>query len=99
LGKFLAHVRVEAKKSQQRGSVTSPLGEELAERFLRAYVRAVGERLEDERRLRVRTALYEVVALLRLALRSQQNLDETRFEVTSALLEERMSVAGELEQR
>jgi hypothetical protein len=92
-------VRVEAKKIQQRGSVTSPLGEELAERFLGAYVRAAGERLEDERQLRVRTALYEVVALLRLALRGQQNLDETRFEVTSALLEERMSVAGELEQR
>jgi hypothetical protein len=98
LGKFLAHMRVEARRIQQRGAATSPLGEELAEQFLRAYVRAAGE-LEEERRVRVRTALYEVVALLRLALRSQQNLDETGYEVTSALLEERTSLAGELEQR
>jgi hypothetical protein len=99
LGKFLAHLRVEARKIQQQASASSPLGDELAEHFVRAYVGATGDQLKDERQLRVRTALYEVVALLRLALRSQQNLDETRFEVTSALLEERMSVAGELEQR
>jgi hypothetical protein len=91
LGKFLAHLRAEARKIQMRASVSSPLGEELAEEFLRAYVSAAENRVEDERRLRLRTTLYETIALLRLALRSHQDLDETRLGMTTALLEERMS--------
>jgi hypothetical protein len=91
LGKFLAHLRVEADKFQGRESVSSPLGEELAERFLRAYVLAADGQVEDERRLRLRTMLYEAIALLRLALLSQQDLDEPRVERTTALLEERIS--------
>jgi hypothetical protein len=91
LGKFLAHLRSEAQKIQMRASVSSPLGEELAEQFLRAYVSAAGDHVEDERRLRLRTTLYETIALLRLALRSHQDLDETRLEMTIVLLEERMS--------
>jgi thiamine kinase-like enzyme len=91
LGKFLAHLGAEVQKVQRRASVSSPLGEELAEQFLRAYVRAAGDRVEDERGLRLRTTLYEAIALLRLALRSHQDLDETRREMTTALLEERIS--------
>jgi hypothetical protein len=91
LGKFLAHLRAEAEKIRKRASVSSPLDEELADRFLRAYVGAAGDHVEDERRLRLRTTLYEAIALLRLALRSQQDLDETRLESTAALLEERIS--------
>jgi hypothetical protein len=82
LGKFLAHLRVEAR-----------LGDELAEEFLRAYVSAAGDRLEDERRLRRRTALYETVSLLHLTLWSQRNLDETQMQITAGLLEERLSAA------
>jgi hypothetical protein len=95
LGKFLAHLRTETEKIQRRASVSSPLGEELAEQFLRAYVSAAGDHVEDERRLGLRTTLYETIALLRLALRSQQDLDETRLELTTALLEERMSIAAD----
>jgi phosphotransferase family enzyme len=91
LGKFLAHLRTEAQKIQRRASVSSPLGEELAEQFLPAYVGAVGGRAEDERRLRLRTSVYETIALLRLALLSHQDLDETRREMTAGLLEERIS--------
>jgi aminoglycoside phosphotransferase (APT) family kinase protein len=94
LGKFLAHLRSEAQKIQRRASVSSPLGEELAEHFLRAYVSAAGDHVEDERRLRLRTTLYEAVALLRLALLSHQDLDETRLEMTTALLEQRMSAVA-----
>jgi hypothetical protein len=82
LGKFLAHLRVEA-----------PLGDELAEEFLRAYVSAAGDRLHDERGLRLRTALYETISLFHLTLWSQRNLDETGLQVTSGLLEERLSAA------
>jgi Phosphotransferase enzyme family len=91
LGKFLAHLRVEARKLQQRASPGSALGEELAEQFLRAYVSATADQLEDERQLRLRTTLYEAVALLHLTLWSQRNLDDTRLQVTTGLLEERIS--------
>jgi hypothetical protein len=91
LGKVLAHLRTEARKIQLRASVSSSLADELAEQLLRAYVSAAGDQLEDERQLRLRTTLYEAVALLRLALRSQQDLDETRLEMTMGLLEERIS--------
>jgi hypothetical protein len=91
LGKFLAHLRTEARKVQRRASVSSPLGEELADQFLRVYVGSAGDQVKDERRLRLRTTLYEAVALLRLALLSQQDLDETHLEITTAVLEERMS--------
>ena len=94
LGKFLAHLRTEAQKIQRRASVSSPLAEELAEQFLRAYVGAAGDHAEDEPRLRLRTTVYESVALLRLALRSQQDLDETRREMTTTLLDERISALG-----
>jgi hypothetical protein len=95
LGKFLAHLRVEAERIQRRASVSSPVGDELAERFLRAYVSAAGGEVEDERRLRFRTMLYEAIALLRLALISQLDLDEPGLGVTTALLEERISAAGD----
>jgi Phosphotransferase enzyme family len=83
LGKFLAHLRVDA-----------PLGEELAEQFLRAYVSAAGDQLEDERRLRLRTALYEIVSLFHLTLWSQRNLDETGLQVTAGLLGKRLASIG-----
>jgi aminoglycoside phosphotransferase (APT) family kinase protein len=91
LGKFLAHLATEAEKIQRRASVSSSLADELAEQFLRRYVGASGDKLEDERRLRLRTTLYETIALLRLALRSQQDLDANRLAMTAGLLEERIS--------
>jgi hypothetical protein len=93
LGKFLAHLRTEVEKIQGRTSVSSPLGNELAERFLRTYVSAAGGRVKDEWRLRRRTSLYEAIALLRLALISQQDLDQPTLKVMTALVEERISVA------
>jgi hypothetical protein len=64
----------------------------------RAYVSAVGGRAEDERWLRLRTAVYETIALLRLALLSHQDLDETRRAMTTRLLEGRISaLAADLE--
>jgi hypothetical protein len=90
LGKFLAHLRTEAQRIQERASVSSSLGEELAEQFLRAFVGAAGEHAEDESRLRARTTLYEAIALLRLTLRSQQDLDEARVRMTTGILEKRL---------
>jgi phosphotransferase family enzyme len=91
LGKFLAHLRADARRIQPRASVSSPLADGLADQFLRAYVSAAGDDLEDKERLRLRTALYEAIALLRLALRAHQDLDETRLHVITPILEERLS--------
>lgn len=100
LGKFAAHMRVAVRRIEREASQPSELADELVERFLRAYLDAPGDQLEDEPQLRTRTALYETVALLRLTLRDEQNLDEARLELTSALLEERLaSLVGEAEQR
>jgi Phosphotransferase enzyme family len=91
LGKFLAHMRAEGRRMQERGSRSPRLVEELAERFLRAYVRGAGDSLEDEPRMRRRTALYEAIALLHMALRGQQNLNQRRVEILTALLDERLA--------
>jgi aminoglycoside phosphotransferase (APT) family kinase protein len=91
LGKFVAHLRAETEKLRRRASVSSRLGEELAEQFLRAYVAATGLETEDERALRARTALYEAMALVRLAVRSQHDFEQTRLEIATGLLEERLS--------
>jgi hypothetical protein len=100
VGKFLAHLRVEARRLEQGASVSSALGDELAEHFLRSYLSGGVDQLKDERRLRLRTTLYEAVALLHLVLWSQRNLDDTRLHIATALLEERISsLVSQLDQR
>jgi hypothetical protein len=93
LGKFLAHLRAEARRMQGRRSGSSALTGGLAHRFLRAYLDAAGG-LVDEATLRQRTRLYEAIALLHMALRAQQNLKASRVEDTTALLEERLVNPG-----
>ena len=92
LGKFTAHLRAETEKLRRRYGVSSALGDELADAFFRAYVEAVGAQA-DERRLRTRTALYEAMALVRLAVRSRHDFEETRLDIATALLEERLAAA------
>ena len=89
LGKFLAHLRADARRIEPRAS--SPLTDELAEQFLRAYAGTAGDRLEGEQRLRLRTTHYEAIGLLRLALRAHQDLDQTRLHLITPILEERLS--------
>jgi hypothetical protein len=93
LGKFLAHLRAEARRMQGRRSGSSALTGGLAHRLLRAYLDAAGG-LVDEATLRQRTRLYEAIALLHMALRAQQNLKASRVEDTTALLEERLVNPG-----
>jgi Phosphotransferase enzyme family len=91
IGKFLAHLTLQARKMQKRAAASPSLAEELVEQFLCAYLRAAGAQLDDEQQLRRRTTLYETIALLRMALRSPQKFYEGRLEITTALLEERLS--------
>jgi hypothetical protein len=90
LGKFLAHLRFKAEQVLRRASMSSALGEQLAEHFLHAYIGARGDQAVDERQLRLRATLYEGTTLLRLAVRGQLNLDEARRDIASAVLERRV---------
>lgn len=90
LGQFLAYLRVAVLKGQKAPSPTA-MTEQLCARFLDSYIAAMGDRLEDERRLRARVPVYEIISLLRLALHSWQKLKGSRLEYVITILEERVS--------
>jgi Phosphotransferase enzyme family len=91
VGWFLGNLRTHTEKLRRSASVSSTLGGELAEWFLRAYVTAAGDRLKDDEHFRARTTLYEAITLLRVALRSHHDFNEFRLDIATTLLEERMS--------
>jgi len=97
LGQFLAYLRTQIQKSQKRASEPSNLDDELAEHFFRAYLAAMGGRVEDERRLRERTALHEIASLMRVALHSSQKFKEARLDSTTLLIERRIEELPRLE--
>ena len=91
LGQFLAYLRAAAHKARKAASSgTTPIGVQLGEHFLDAYIAAAGEQIEDAERLRIRVSVYEVVSLMRMALHSWQQLKATRLENAIAVLEEAM---------
>jgi aminoglycoside phosphotransferase (APT) family kinase protein len=91
LGQFLAYLRVAAHKARKAGVAgVTPIGEQLGEHFLNAYIAAAGDQLEGDERLRIRASVYEVVSLMRMALHSWQQLKTARLENAIAVLEEAM---------
>jgi len=91
LGQFLAYLRAAAHKARKAASAgATPIGVQLGEHFLDAYIAAAGEQIEDAERLRIRVSVYEVVSLMRMALHSWQQLKATRLENAIAVLEEAM---------
>jgi aminoglycoside phosphotransferase (APT) family kinase protein len=99
LGQFLAYVRIAGYRARQLANRTSdtPLVEELCERFLTTYLAAMGARVEDVERLRVRVAVYQVLSLLRRALRSWQKFKGSRLENALALIEEEIACLPQLD--
>jgi len=98
LGQFLAYLRVAALKARKSGGATAAdIAGQLAERFVRAYIVAAGERMEDEERLRVRVSVYQIVSLLRMALHSWRKLKGARIENVIAVLEEEIACLPPLE--
>ncbi|MBK9714890.1 MAG: ATP-binding cassette domain-containing protein [Kouleothrix sp.] len=98
LGHFLAYLRVAGFKAQQvAGADSSGLIGELSDRFLNTYLVAVGGRVEDVDRLRIRVAVYQMVSLLRRALRSWQKFKGSRLENAIALIEEEMACLPQLD--
>jgi ABC-type multidrug transport system fused ATPase/permease subunit/thiamine kinase-like enzyme len=98
LGHFLAYLRVAGYKAQKLASgAPNTLVEELSERFLTNYLGAIGDRIEDVERLRVRVAIYQMISLLRRALRSWQKFKGSRLENALALIEEEMACLPQLD--
>ena len=85
-------------KAQKLADGTSaPLADDLRERFLRTYTREMGSRIDDAERLRVRVAVYQMVSLLRRALRSWQKFKGSRLENAIEIIEEEMACLPQLD--
>jgi hypothetical protein len=98
LGHFLAYLKVAGFKTQQvPGSGSRALVDELSDRFMGTYLTAMGGQVEDVERLRVRVAVYQMVSLLRRALRSWQNFKGSRLESALALIEDEMVYLPQLD--
>jgi ABC-type multidrug transport system fused ATPase/permease subunit len=98
IGHFLAYLRVAGFKAQKLADgAPNTLVEELSERFLTNYIGAMGDRVEDVERLRVRVAIYQMISLLRRALRSWQKFKGSRLENALVLIEEEMACLPHLD--
>lgn len=90
LGQFLAYLRVAVQKAHRNAAVApTALADELGARFLSTYIEAAGLDPAAEEHVRARTAVYEIISLLRLALHSWQKLKPARIQNVLAVLEER----------
>jgi len=91
LGQFLAYQRLAILKDQRPEAPLAPEAvEQLCEQFFGSYLEARGGAVSDERRLRERVAIYEVLMLMRLAIHSWQKLKVSRLKHALTLLEERV---------
>jgi thiamine kinase-like enzyme len=98
LGHFLGYLKVAGFKAQQAAGGSSPaLVGELSDQFMGAYLGTMGGQIEDADRLRVRVAIYQMVSLLRRALRSWQKFKPSRLENALALIEEEMLLLPQLD--
>ena len=92
LGHFLAYLRVAGLKAEKLADgAPNTLVEQLSERFMTTYLTAMGERVEEVGRLRVRVAIYQMISLLRRALRSWQKFKGSRLENALVVIEEEMA--------
>ncbi|HLB76695.1 MAG TPA: hypothetical protein VJO72_06650, partial [Candidatus Dormibacteraeota bacterium] len=92
LGQFLARQRL-AMLKYQRAEAPLPAAEteRLCARLLDTYIADAGYEGVEAERLLLRTRVYEILMLLRLAVHSWQKLKVSRLASAVALLEERIA--------
>jgi aminoglycoside phosphotransferase (APT) family kinase protein len=91
LGQFLAYQQLAILKDQPRDApMPAAAIQQLCDIFLDTYIAQRGASIGNEQQLRDRTALYQVLMLLRLAIHSWQKLKISRLEHALTLLEERV---------
>ncbi|HEU5085896.1 MAG TPA: hypothetical protein VFT99_00580, partial [Roseiflexaceae bacterium] len=61
------------------------------------YIAATGQSGADDEQLRVRTSVYEVISLLRMALHSWRQLKPARLELAVAVLQDAIKQLPELD--
>lgn len=88
LGHFLAYLRLSAAK---RPALAHDVVDDLAERFVAAYLAAGGSPGSTPAAVRARVSAFEAVALVRLAVHSWQKFKPERLAIVITLLEERLS--------
>jgi aminoglycoside phosphotransferase (APT) family kinase protein len=99
VGHFLAYLKIAGARARQLGDGTNDgkLVQELSDRFMDTYMAAMGSRVDDGERMKVRVAVYQMVSLLRRALRSWQKFKGSRLENALALIEEEMACLPQLD--
>ena len=91
LGHYLAYQRLNIIKDQDPEAPIAPEAiERLCALFLDTYIDAARSRITDERLLRGRVAVYELISLIRLTLHSWEKMKGSRLRQTILLLEERV---------
>ena len=80
LGHFCAYLRVACRKAGSSSATSTELADRLCDHFLNAYAYAgvAGSRHADGAFLRERVAMYELISLARMALRSWLQLKAER---------------------
>lgn len=94
LGHFLAYLRLAGRKASDTPG-GDQLVDEMCSLFLDSYCSASSLGIAELSRLLARTALYELVSLLRLAIHSWQKLKGQRLANALSLISERGELLGE----
>jgi Ser/Thr protein kinase RdoA (MazF antagonist) len=99
LGTFLAYLKIAGFRAHQLAgeASNSTLVTELGDRFMNTYLAAIRRSADDIDRIKVRVAVYQMVSLLRRALRSWQKFKGSRLENALALIEEEMACLPQLD--
>jgi hypothetical protein len=98
LGHYLAYLKLDGFKAQQiAGSNSHALVRELSDRFMGMYLTAMGGRVEDPERLRMQVAVYQMVSLLRCALRSWRSFKSSHLESALVLIKDEMAYLPQLD--
>jgi len=91
LGHYLAYQRLNIIKDQDPNAPIAPEAiERLCGLFLDTYIDTTKAWIADERLLRGRVAVYELISLIRLTLHSWEKMKGSRLKQTISLLEERI---------
>jgi len=90
VGHYLAYLRLNIIKGQDPNAPFAPEAiESLCTLFLDTYIDLSKSWIPDEKLLRGRVAIYELISLIRLALHSWQKMKGSRLKQTLSLLQER----------
>lgn len=97
LGHFLAYLKIAGLRARKaEGSQANDVVIELSDRFLKTYTNAMGG-IGDVERFQIRVAVYQMISLIRRAVRSWQKFKGNRLEHALVLIEEELACLPQLD--